>query len=112
MAMPMSLYRPGCAGTCQTEGALADIARIETIWAETRAAFGAGGPYLFGRAFTLADAMYAPVVARLLTYAPPLSEASRAYCAAVRQQPLVAAWYDAAAMEPAGWFIEKYETAP
>src|SRR5262249_40894447 len=84
MAMPMSRFRAGAGGTCGTEGALADIARIETIWRETRGRFGAGGPFLFGREFTLADAMYAPVVARLLTYAPALAVESRAYCDAVR----------------------------
>ena len=56
--------------------------------------------------------MYAPVVARLLTYAPPLAADSAAYNAAVRAHPLVATWYDDAAAEPAAWFIAKYESAP
>jgi len=112
MAMPMSLFRPGCAGQCGTEGALADVARISQIWRETRARFGAGGPFLFGAVFNLADAMYAPVVARLLTYAPKLDADAAAYCAAVRAHPLVASWYEDAAKEPKDWFIEKYETAP
>jgi glutathione S-transferase len=110
MAMPMSLFR-SAAGAGQTPGALADIARIEAIWAETRSRFGAGGPYLFGADFGNADAMYAPIVARLLTHQPPLSAASQEYCAAVRAHPLVAEWYDAAATEPSDWFIERYETA-
>ncbi len=112
MAMPMSLFRPGSAGTCASAAVMEDIARISAIWRETRARFGAGGPFLFGRNFTLADAMYAPVVARLLTYAPPLAADAAAYCAAVRAHPLVDAWYADAAAEPADWFIEKYETAP
>ncbi len=112
MAMPMSLFRPGAAGTCRNDGVLADVARIEAIWAETRERFGASGPYLFGATFNLADAMYAPVVARFLTYAPDLSAASRAYCDAVRHSPLVAQWYDDAAAEPTDWFIARYETAP
>ncbi len=112
MAMPMSLFRPGAAGTGCTPAVAEEVARIEAIWAETRARFGAGGPFLFGAAFTLADAMYAPVVARLLTYAPPLSGMSVDYCAAVRTHPLVAAWYEAAAGEPAAWHIARYETAP
>ena len=110
MAMPMALFRPA-AGTCRTPGALADIARIEALWADTMQRFG-GGPYLFGASFTNADAMYAPVVARLLTYKPELSPASAAYCAAVRSHPLVARWYDEAAGEPVGWYLEKYESAP
>ena len=112
MAMPMSLYRAGAAGTCLTDGAAADIAHIQALWADTRARFGAGGPYLFGAAFTNADVMYAPVVCRLLTYQPPLSPEARAYCDAVRAHPLLAQWYDEAAREPADWFLEKYEAAP
>jgi glutathione S-transferase len=112
MAMPMSLFRAGAAGTCQTPGALADIARIAALWADTRARFGQSGPYLFGADFGNADAMFAPVVARLLTYAPNLPEAAQAYCAAVRAHPLVAEWYAAAAAEPAEWFIARYEAAP
>ena len=111
MAMPMSLFRPA-SGTCLTEGAAADIARIAAIWADTRARFGAGGPYLFGAAFTNADAMYAPVVCRLLTYRPPLPAAAQAYCDAVRAHPLMQRWYAEAAVEPAAWHLEKYESAP
>ena len=100
------------AGLGRTPAALADIARIEALWADTRARFGAGGDFLFGAAFTAADAMYAPVVARFLTWQPELSAASRAYCAAVRAHPLVAAWYDAAAREPVEWRLPEYETPP
>ncbi|MCW3477521.1 glutathione S-transferase [Limobrevibacterium gyesilva] len=112
MAMPMSLFRPGSAGKCRTEGALADIKRIDALWRETRARYGAGGPYLFGAAFGNADAMYAPVVARFLTYQPELSAEAKAYCDAVRAHPLVAAWYDAAAKEPTDWHLARDETAP
>ncbi len=109
MAMPMNLGRD-YAGLGQNPESLADIARIEVIWAETRAQFGADGPYLFGAAFNAADAMYAPVVARLLTYAPPLSAGAKAYCDAVRAHPLVAEWYAIAAKEPRSWQLEKYES--
>ena len=67
MAMPMSLFR-SAPGAGRTPGALADIARIDAIWRDTRARFGAGGPFLFGATFGNADAMYAPVVARFLSY--------------------------------------------
>jgi glutathione S-transferase len=97
------------AGLGRTPGALKDIARIEAIWAETRTRFGAGGPYLFGADFTAADAMFAPVVARFLSWKPELSTESAAYCAAVRAHPLVAEWYDGAAAEPADWLIDDYE---
>jgi glutathione S-transferase len=112
MAMPMSLFRAGAAGKCQTDGALADIARIAALWADTRARFGHGGPYLFGAAFTNADAMYAPVVCRLLTYRPPLPPGAQAYCDALRAHPLIDTWYAEAAAEPAAWQLEKYEAAP
>jgi len=109
IAMPMNLGRD-YAGLGRNTESLADIARIEQIWANTRAVFGGGGPFLFGAAFTAADAMFAPVAARFLTFQPPLSAVSIAYCAAVRAQSLVANWYDMAAKEPASWQLEKYES--
>jgi glutathione S-transferase len=108
-AMWMNLGRD-FAGLGRTPAALADVARIEALWAETRERFGDGGPFLFGAAFGVADAMYAPVVTRLLTWKPEISAATRAYCDAVRGHPLVAAWYDAAAAEPDEWKLSDYET--
>lgn len=108
IAMPMSLFR-SARGAGRTAEALADIARIDALWCQTRSRFGAGGPFLFGAAFGNADAMYAPVVARFLTYAPDLSDEAAAYCAAVRAHPLMQAWYAAAADEPSGWFIPAME---
>ncbi|CAH2601226.1 Glutathione S-transferase [Rhodovastum atsumiense] len=106
MAMPMSLFRQA-QGAGRTEGALADIARIDAGWAEALAA--SGGPFLFGAAFGAADAMYAPVVCRFLTYQPELSAAARGYCATVRAHPLLEEWYRLAAAEPAAWHLAKYE---
>lgn len=110
-AMPMVLGRDG-QGRGQTPEALADIARIETLWRATRARFGSGGPYLFGATFNAADAMFAPVVARLLTYQPPIAADTSAYCDAVRAHPLVARWYDLAAQEPPDWRQPGYENSP
>ena len=110
-AMPMVLGRDG-AGRGQTAEALADIARIEELWRQTRAEFGAGGPYLFGPVFNAADAMYAPIVTRLLTYLPPMAADTLAYCEAVRAHPLVAHWYELAAQEPADWRLAHYEESP
>ena len=45
----------------------ADISRIVQIWRDCRTRFGAGGDFLFG-AFSAADAMYAPVASRFVTY--------------------------------------------
>ncbi len=109
MAMPMNIGRT-FPGRGRTPEALADIARIEAIWAEALAAHG--GPFLFGTSFGAADAMYAPVVTRFLTWQPELSATSRAYCDAVRAHPLMEEWHRLAAAEPAEWLLEKYEAEP
>ena len=111
MAMWMNLGRD-FSGLGRTPGALTDIARIEALWAETRARFGGGGPFLFGSEFGAADAMFAPVVARFLGWQPVVSAETAAYCAVVRAHPLVAEWYDGAAAEPEDWLIEDYERMP
>jgi glutathione S-transferase len=103
--MPMNVCR-SFPGRGRTPEVFSDIARIEAIWAEAPAA----GPYLYGADFTAADAMFAPVVTRFLTYGAELSARAAAYCAAVRAHPLVDEWYRAAAEEPAAWMLEKYET--
>jgi glutathione S-transferase len=97
------------SGLGRTPEALADIARIETLWADTRQRFGAGGPYLFGAAFTAADVMYAPVVTRFLTWRPEIGAVTLAYCQAVRAHPLVNAWYAGAVAEPDDWLLADYE---
>jgi glutathione S-transferase len=56
--------------------------------------------------------MFAPVVARFLGWRPEVSDATAAYCAAVRAHPLVAEWYDGAAAEPIEWLVEEYERLP
>jgi glutathione S-transferase len=67
----------------------ADVARIESAWAQALAA--SGGPFLFG-GFCAADAFFAPVCARLATYALPVSDATRAYMQRNAAAPGVAAW--------------------
>jgi glutathione S-transferase len=74
----------------------AEIRRIGALWDDCRGRFGAGGPFLFGR-FSVADAMYAPVVSRFTTYDLPLTENGRAYCAAIWGLPAMQAWKAAAA---------------
>jgi glutathione S-transferase len=94
--MPMNV----CArqpGEGSTPGALADVTRIDAIWTECLARYG--GPFLFGKAFCAADAMYAPVVSRFITYAPPLSDAARAYVERVSAVPAVREWFDGAHRE-------------
>lgn len=72
----------------------ADVARIEELWRECLHA--SGGPFLFGSGFTLADAMYAPVVTRFRTYS---LEVCPDYCEAVLRHPPMAEWCRDAAAE-------------
>jgi len=78
-------------------GARPDIERIETIWQDCLARYG--GPFLFGEKPTIADAMYAPVTTRFLSYAVTLSEPSRAYCETIAQWPPMVEWREAALAE-------------
>ncbi len=95
--MPMNI-RAAHPGKGYTPESRADIERIEALWGEARRRFGAGGPFLFG-AFCAADAMFAPVVMRFHTYAPPLAPETQRYCEAVRAAPGVKAFIDAALQE-------------
>ena len=66
-----------------------DLARIDAMWSEQLAA--SGGPFLFGE-FGAVDAYYAPVAARIRTYALPLAAPARAYLERLWASPGVAAW--------------------
>jgi len=79
----------------------ADIARVAEIWRTCRARWGetGDGPYLFGH-FTIADAMYAPVVSRFHTYGVALDPISSAYQTAILADPDVAAWFEQAKKDP------------
>jgi glutathione S-transferase len=78
-------------------GAQADIDRIAAIWRDCLATHR--GPFLFGAA-TMADAMYAPVVTRFLTYDVRLDAAGAAYCERVMALPEMIEWHRAALAEP------------
>ena len=95
--MPMNL-RDSHPGKGQTPEVLADIARIVEVWSDCRSRHAAAGPFLFG-VFSAADAFYAPVVTRFLTYAVPLLPICREYVEAVRSLPAMAAWYAAGVAE-------------
>lgn len=85
-----------------------DVARIEQIWSERPNMDG----FLCGE-FSIADAFYAPVVTRLMTYALPVSESTRQYMQTMLQHPAVQAWIDAALQEDA-WvnYLESYQQKP
>ncbi|MFM0209101.1 glutathione S-transferase family protein [Paraburkholderia sediminicola] len=88
--------RASFPGKNATPGALADIARIDSIWSTCLDTYG--GPFLFGE-FSIADAMYAPVVMRFNTWQPALSEAAAAYARRITALPAVKAWIDDALHE-------------
>jgi glutathione S-transferase len=79
----------------------ADIARVEKIWRECRERWGVfgGGPFLFG-GWTIADAMYAPVVTRFRTYGVSLGTIGTDYMEAVLADPDFRVWEDQAKKDP------------
>lgn len=84
--------------------AAGDIARIQALWADCRARFGAGGPFLFGH-FSIADAMYAPVCVRLRGWkGVELTAEANAYIDTVFALPAMREWVDGAATE--SWVID------
>jgi glutathione S-transferase len=84
-----------------------DINRVMAIWRQCRSRFGDGnGDFLFGR-FTIADAMYAPIVTRFRTYKIDLEGEAEAYCETIMAMPAMQEWAGAAKNEP--MIIDQYE---
>ena len=96
-ALPMNIkaHYPGFKVWSRAQ---TDIDRVVNIWRECLAAYG--GPYLFGKQPTLADAMYAPVVTRFLSYDVPLDATCAAYCETIMAMPELRAWINEAKLEP------------
>nr|WP_142849154.1 glutathione S-transferase family protein [Telmatospirillum sp. J64-1] len=92
MPMDISLHAPMSGIPPEVQ---ADIDRVTAIWRDCRARFGQGGPFLFGR-FTIADAMYAPVVSRFTTYGVGVDDVSAAYMQAIWDLPAMRDWAAAA----------------
>jgi glutathione S-transferase len=78
--------------------AQSDIDRVLAIWTDCLETYG--GPYLFGKQPCLADAMYAPVVTRFLTYDVAIGKEAAAYCARIMALPAMQEWVAAAKVEP------------
>ena len=95
MSMNIRKRYPGLGRTPES---LADVARIVSLWSDCRARYGKGGRFLFG-AFSIADAMYAPVVLRFRTYEVELPADCRAYSDAVLALPAMQDWIAAAMAE-------------
>jgi glutathione S-transferase len=79
-------------------GARPDIERITEIWRECLARYG--GPFLFGKRRTMADAMFAPVATRFVTYDVALDAPCAAYVKTVLAMPEMKEWTTAALAEP------------
>lgn len=96
-SLPMNCRRR-VSGFVADTAAQRDIARVCELWRDCRTRFGAGGDFLFG-AFSIADAMYAPVASRFVTYGIALDADSRAYVDAVFALPAMREWLAASAAE-------------
>jgi glutathione S-transferase len=94
LSMDIAARHPLPALDDATQG---QLARILAIWTEALAKAPRGG-FLFGP-FTIADAFYAPVVTRFITYNVPLTPVTAAYCERVRALPAMREWEDAARAE-------------
>lgn len=93
-------------GKGRTPESMADVARVVALWTDCRERFGLGGDFLFG-AFSAADAMYAPIVLRFMTYEVELPPACRAYADAMLELPAMRDWIAAAERETES--IEKFD---
>ncbi|MEO7404779.1 MAG: glutathione S-transferase family protein [Burkholderiales bacterium] len=78
--------------------AMADIERIDAMWTDCRARFGAGGAFLCGH-FGAVDAMFAPVVWRFHAYALPRGPVTDAYIQSMLSLQGMRAWQAGAAAE-------------
>jgi glutathione S-transferase len=96
-SLPMNI-KAHFAGFKLWSRAQADVDRVLQIWTECLATYH--GPYLFGKQPTLADAMYAPVVTRFLSYDVALDKTCKAYAKTIMALPAMQEWVAAAQVEP------------
>ncbi|MBS0315020.1 MAG: glutathione S-transferase family protein [Proteobacteria bacterium] len=88
--LPMNVRRRYPLAALRSDVA-ADVGRVQSLWAEARERFGAGGPYLYG-AFSIADAYFAPVVFRFQTYGVAASAIGAQYMATMLAHPAMQQW--------------------
>jgi glutathione S-transferase len=101
----MNLHRP-VGAVALSQDAQANVARIQQIWIGCRDRYAEHGPFLFG-AFGAADAMFAPVVHRIRTYAIPVAPKAQAYMETMMALPALAEWTEAGLAETL--VIERFE---
>lgn len=95
-ALPMNL-KARFPGHKVWARAVGDIDRISVIWRECLRDYG--GPYLFGGKRCMADAMYAPVATRFLTYDVKLNSHCNAYTSTILAMPEMQTWIASAKLE-------------
>ncbi len=87
---PMNL-RISYLDASPSQDLLADLARLEAIWAHARATNQTTGPWLFG-SYSIADAMFAPVAARIAGYNLPVDQHAMDYVNAHLSDPAFRRW--------------------
>ena len=103
--LPMNL-RWGPKPFPVSEALMREVARVDEAFAWARKTHGKAGPFLFGK-FSIADAMFTPLLSRLETYCVPVSKVTRDYQQAVLTTPAFAAWKELALKEP--WIVPEDE---
>lgn len=102
--MPMNIRASHHGVNLDKPGVAKDIARVTAIWNQCRKQFGSKAKddagFLFGH-FTIADAMFSPLVWRLTTHGVEVDAVSRAYMDAVLAMPAMIEWADAGRKEKA-----------
>ncbi len=89
-ACPMQLQHVN-VGFDISDAVRTDLERVQTLWAHAASLRKEDGPWLFGK-YTLADAFYAPVAARIIGYDLPVNENARAYCATTIRDTAFKTW--------------------
>jgi glutathione S-transferase len=100
-AYPMNVRERG-RRVAHTPAISTDIARVDALWTACRRDYGGSGPWLFGSDYSVADAMFAPVVMRFNTYGTAgLGATALAYVETALADPVLQSWMRLAAAEPA-----------
>ncbi|WP_414707374.1 glutathione S-transferase family protein [Rudaea sp.] len=97
-ALPMNCRKRVATPPLSVE-AQRDVERVAAIWREARERHAGEGPFLFGK-FSIADAMYAPVVLRFISYAIELDASARAYVETIAALPALCDWLAETVTEP------------
>ena len=105
-ACPMNIRATAQSPVRIDDEVKADIVRILSLWAEARARFGKGGPFLFGT-FSAADIFYAPICSRFITYGVKVPGFAEAYMQAVWEHDWMQQWI--AASQEEEWTISQFE---